>query len=314
MQKEVWAMPELEDLAVQYGATGIIGKNSRLRTLPNYREAEIISQSDIETLAQHKSKLQYVVVSCPDWKAIPSENIISLFQGSGTKILVKTNDYQNSKMLAFALEVGVDGFVVSDPNSLKYFCKGYDPSLDLKLVEATVTEVKHHGLGKRACIDSIMSYSPREGLVVGFLTGAMVLADGETQENPYVNTREWRVNAGAASLYTLTRLEDGTISSKLLDDLRTGDEVIAVDSDGKTRTAVVGRVKKEWRPMTYIKARYEDRIIATASQTAETVRLVTKDGSKPVTDIEKGDELKVCLSEQVATHLGRRVKERIVEV
>jgi len=315
MQKEVWAVNELEELAFLYGATGIVGKSDRLRTLPeNYKEVEIKSQSDIETLAQHKSKIPYVIVSCPDWKAIPAENLISLFQGSGTKILVKTDDYQNSQMLAYALEVGVDGFVVSNPSVLKDFCKGYDPSLDLKLVEATVTKIKQYGLGKRACVDSIMSCSPREGLLVGFLTGAMVLTDGETEENPYVNTREWRVNAGAASLYTLTRTEDGMVSPKVLDDLRTGDEVIVVDANGKTRTSVIGRVKKEWRPMTYIQAKYKGMTIATASQTAETVRLVTPDGSKSITDIKKDDKLKVYVSEQVATHFGRPANERIVEV
>ncbi len=315
MQKEVWTIPELEDLAIQYGATGIVGKGTRLKTLPEgYQEAEIKSQADIESLGKSKGKAPYVIVSIPDWKAIPVENLISIFQGSGTKILINTNDYQNFGMLACALEVGVDGAVVSEPNALKEFCKEYDPSLDLKLVDAMVTRIKHYGLGKRACVDSIMSYSPREGLLAGFSTGAYVLADGETQENPFVNTREWRVNLGAASLYTLTRAKDGTVSPKVLDDLRTGDEVIAVDASGKTRTTVVGRVKKEWRPMTYIQAEYQGRTIATASQTAETVRLVTSDGTKPVTDIKEGDMLKTYVSEQVATHFGRPVNERIVEV
>ncbi len=113
MQKEVRVIKELEELAVQYGATGILPEN--------YKEVEIKSQADIETLAQHKGKIPYVIVSCPDWKAIPAENLISLFQGSGTKILVKTDDYQNSQMLAYALEVGVDGFVVSNPSVLKDF-------------------------------------------------------------------------------------------------------------------------------------------------------------------------------------------------
>lgn len=320
--KEIWfedVNQDLEDEAIKYGATGIKGISRRgLRTLPgNSREVEIRSQSDIENIRNDLDKLSYVIARFPDWQVIPVENLIALTQRHNTKVLVKTNDIEDAKSVAQALERGVDGFLVSDPKKLGDFCSFYQPRLELNLVDTEVTEVKKAEIGKRVCMDTIASFDNREGILVGFRPNFMILTDAETYENPYVNTRDWRVNAGVARLYTQVFSGDG-FSPKLLDDLKARDEiceeVLAVNHEGKTRKAYAAVLKKERRPMKFIKARYENETGTICSQDAETVRIVSPDGSIPVSKIKPGDMVKAYISEPVATHFGQVVKEYIVEI
>ena len=102
-----------------------------------------------------------------------------------------------------------------------------------------------------------------------------------------------------------------------LDDLKMDkiyEEVLAVNHEGKTRMVKVAAVKKERRDVSIIKAKYGDKIGTTCSQNAETVRLVSPDGSIPVTEIKPGDLLKVYISKPVATHAGQIINEHIVEL
>ena len=322
IKKEIWVdcrEKDLEELARLYGATGILGKSRLgLNYIPSPVIHRIESDKGIQKLPHGEN---YLFVEFSDWQVIPAENMIARYTGSRTRIIVKTNNAEEMRTLATTLEKGVDGFLVDEEESIKYFCSLFESKLKLNLVNATVTEIKRIEEGKRVCVDGIMTYKPREGLLVGFSTEFMFLADAETTKNPYVNTREWRVNAGAASLYALCK-RDGVITPRILDDLVSGNEVVAVDADGNTRIETIGRVKKELRPMTYIQAEYQGKIGATCSQTigatcsqtAETVRLVTPKGTKPVTEIKPGDRLKVYVTQPTATHFGRPVKERIIEV
>lgn len=310
-KKEIWVDCRKEDLeksAGLYGATGIFGKSSPGLQSKIDAVYTITSNKDIEELPSGK---EYVFVEFSDWKVIPAENLIARL--SGTKIIVKTNDMDEMMTLTTTLEKGVAGFLVDKEESLIKTCSFYTPTSKLQLVDGTVKEIKRIELGKRVCLDGIMTYKPREGLLAGFKTGFMFLADGETTENPYINKRGWRVNAGAASLYTLCK-KNGIITPRYLDDLVSGDEVVVVGADGETRIETIGRLKKEFRPMTYIKAEYEGRIGSTCSQTAETVRLVTPDGAKPIEDIKVGDKVKLYVTDPIATHGGRRADERIEEV
>jgi len=306
MRKEIWVdcrkNEGLKKLSSLYGVTGVFGKSS---TDIVYK---ITSAKDIEKLPLGK---KYLFAECSDWDVIPAENMIARL--SGTKIIIKTNDIEKMKTLKTTLEKGVAGFLVDKKASLIETCSLYKPSPKLKLVDGIVKEVRTIELGKRVCLDGIMSYKPREGLLTGFSSGFMFLADGETTENNYINTREWRVNAGAASLYTLCK-RDGIITPRYLDDLISGDEVVVVGADGETRIETIGRAKKELRPMTFIKAEYNGKIGTTCPQTAETVRLVTPEGAKPIKEIKVGDKVKLYITEPIATHAGRPVKEKITEI
>ena len=53
--------------------------------------------------------------------------------------------------------------------------------------------------------------------------------------------------------------------------LKSGDEVIIVNREGKIRKTNVGRTKTEFRPLILIEAEVEDKRIKTVLQNAETV-------------------------------------------
>lgn len=64
-------------------------------------------------------------------------------------------------------------------------------------------------------------------------------------ESQYINSRPFRVNAGAVHAYA--QAPGG--KTAYLSELRSGSEVLVADAAGRTRTAVVGRCKVEVRPM-----------------------------------------------------------------
>jgi len=321
-EKEVWidcSKKDLEELAIKYNATGIIGKSKKgIKSFPeNFLETEIRSQADVENLVQYRDKVPYIIINLPDWKVIPLEYALGAFQKSSTKIAIKTNDTSLLETFKGVIEMGVDAFIVNDPDKIQNFCQALSPSLELKLSYAEITDIKNVGMGKRACVDTIMSFKPGEGILIGDLPNFMFLADAETKSNMFVNTRDWRVNAGAARHYTLVPSDDPqkpALGRKYLDDIKSGDMIIAVDSHGKTRLTHIAATKTEYRPLTFIKAKYENLEGTIYQQTAETVRLITENDSVPVTQLKKGDKLRVYVSEEpIATHFGQVIEEFVSE-
>ena len=67
----------------------------------------------------------------------------------------------------------------------------------------------------------------------------------QCMESQYINSRPFRVNAGAVHAYV--QAPGG--KTAYLSELRSGSEVLVADATGRTRTAVVGRCKVEVRPM-----------------------------------------------------------------
>ena len=110
-----------------------------------------------------------------------------------------------------------------------------------------------------------------EGMLVGSQSAGLFLVEAEVNENPYVASRPFSVNAGSVSMYTLGNLQ----TTRYLSEFKAGDEVIIVNREGKTRKANVGRIKIEIRPLILIEAQVEGKIIKTILQNAETIRVVT---------------------------------------
>lgn len=146
-------------------------------------------------------------------------------------------------------------------------------------------------------------------MLVGNSSSALFLVHGETLESGYVAARPFRVNAGAVHAYIL--LPDG--ATKYLSELRAGDEVLIVDRDGRSRSAIVGRVKVERRPLLLIEAEAQGHRFTTIVQNAETIRFVTPEGSAlSVAQLRPGDELMIRL-EEGGRHFGMRIRETIAE-
>jgi 3-dehydroquinate synthase II len=148
-----------------------------------------------------------------------------------------------------------------------------------------------------------------EGMLAGNSSSGMFLVHAETSENPYVDPRPFRVNAGGVHAYTM--VPGG--KTKYLADLKAGDQSLVVNHRGEAYASVVGRVKIERRPMLMVSAVHDNAAAALVLQNAETIRLVSPSG-KPVSVVElkKGDAVLGHI-ESAGRHFGMKVRETILE-
>jgi len=248
----------------------------------------------------------YIIVSCPNWKVIPLENLIAKVHG-GSRLIAEVSSAEEAKVALETLELGADGVLLktteaSEVEKASRYVKVEEQSLALNT--AKVVGIKQLKSGARACVDTVDLMQQGEGIIVGCQSSGLFLVQAEVYENPFVESRPFRVNAGAVSLYTLV---PGN-KTKYLSELKSGDEILVVDRHGKTRVSHIARVKIEWRPLTLVEAEYKGRILKTILQNAETIRLVTGDGSKSVSELKSGDEVLVRF-EEGGRHFGELVKE-----
>ncbi len=276
------------------------------------RLATIRSPKDETALRSLRSATKHIVIRTEDWKIIPLENLIAHFQGSETRLLVEVHDAAEAKLVFETMEVGVHGILLvpSSANEIRAV-RGLLESVreDMSLVRAVVTSIRPIGLGDRVCVDTCSLLRDGEGMLVGNSSAGLFLVHAETVETGYVAARPFRVNAGAVHAYIY--LPGGR--TKYLSELRAGDEVLAVDSEGRARAVIVGRVKVERRPLLLLEAEVDGRRHTTIVQNAETIRFVTpKGGSLAVSQVKAGDEVLLRL-EEGGRHFGMRIRETIAE-
>jgi 3-dehydroquinate synthase class II len=121
----------------------------------------------------------------------------------------------------------------------------------LELTPATITKVTTLSTGDRVCVDCTSNFQPGEGLLVGSFARGLFLVHSECLDSfGYVSQRPFRVNAGPVCSYVL--LPDGRTG--YLSELRAGDEVLCVASDGGFEKKTVGRIKLEKRQMVLVEA------------------------------------------------------------
>ena len=102
------------------------------------------------------------------------------------------------------------------------------PRLEMAL--AAVTRVEVVGVGDRVCVDCTSAFQPGEGLLVGSFARGLFLAHSECLSSfGYVDPRPFRVNAGPVSRTCCS--PEG--ARGYLSELRAGDEVLCVASDGR---------------------------------------------------------------------------------
>lgn len=190
----------------------------------------------------------------------------------------------------------------------------------LSLTKATVTSVQVAGMGDRVCVDLCSLMRPGEGLLVGSFARGLFLIHSECLESNYIASRPFRVNAGPVHAYVA--VPGG--KTCYLSELKTGKEVILVDQKGHQRTAIVGRVKIETRPLILVEAKLQrdsdnQTLYSILVQNAETVALVcpskeieVQKTAIPVTSLKVGDEILVRL-QGGARHTGIEIQEFIVE-
>ena len=252
----------------------------------------------------------YVIINCLDWRVIPLENLISRTRGK-SKLIAEVSNAEDAKLVLETLELGTDGVLMHAPDAdelQKAIALVKEQTSEIMVVLAKVTAVKQIGTGARVCVDTCDLMTSGEGMLVGVQAAGFFLVEAEVHENPYVQARPFRVNAGSLSMYTLASLQ----KTRYLSELKAGDEVLIVDRKGKTRSARVGRIKIELRPLILVEAEAEGKKIKTILQNAETIRLVTLKESKAVTELKVGDEVLAHLTTSAGRHFGVAVPDEAV--
>jgi 3-dehydroquinate synthase II len=270
-----------------------------------------ILDTEYETFAEEVARdAEYTIIIGSDWQIIPLENLIARI-GEETELIAGVQTAEEAQTAYETLEIGADAVLLDtdDPDEIRRTVEVRDEAeretLDLQWAE--VTTIEQTGSADRVCIDTGSLMDHDEGMLVGSMSRGLFFVHAETAESPYVASRPFRVNAGAVHAYV--RSPGG--ETKYLSELKSGDEVQIVGTNGKTREAIVGRAKIEKRPMFRAETEDGDRI-ETLIQNAETIKVHTSNGRKAVTDLEVGDELLVYY-EDTARHFGEAVEESIIE-
>lgn len=220
----------------------------------------------------------YVVMDAEDWQIIPAENLVAAYQRNPrATLLAAARDAASSRVMLEALEAGTDGVLLRTDSPAevralaRYLREREQAGAGLRYEVATVTAVRPVGMGDRACVDLCSLLEPGEGLLVGSFARGLFLVHSECAESQYIASRPFRVNAGPVHAYL--QLPAGRTG--YLSELKSGAEVLVADAGGGTRSALVGRVKIEARPLVLVEAELPDGDrCSVLLQNAETVRLV----------------------------------------
>ncbi len=271
-----------------------------------------INQKSDEDIAIDLAKDGTEVCLSKGWEIIPVENILAQVD----KLALEVESLDRATLAAGVLERGADTIVVlpEAAHELKAIVAELKLSQGhMDLQKAKITKIESAGLGHRVCVDTISMLKKGQGMLVGNSSAFTFLVHGETESNPYVAARPFRVNAGAVHAYAQMPGDRTTY----LQELASGTEVLIVDAEGKTSIATVGRCKVEVRPMLLITAE-----VATPEgpatgkvflQNAETIRVVSGAGEPvSVVTIKPGDEI-LCRLDDAGRHFGMRISEEIVE-
>jgi 3-dehydroquinate synthase II len=314
---------KLVTLALESGVDAILTEAAKADAVRALGRVTVLTEDDLPTLplcskadeeaatALLKSGKQ--VSLAKGWEIIPVENILA--QAAG--LALECESFDRAVLAAGILERGADAIVVlpeaaEDLKAIVAELKLSQGTLELN--RAVVTAIEPAGLGHRVCVDTISMLRRGQGMLVGNSSAFTFLVHAETESNPYVAARPFRINAGAVHAYAVLPGD----KTCYLEELSAGREVLIVDAKGATSLATVGRVKVEVRPMLKITAKVLAADGAEVSgqvflQNAETIRVTGIDGTPiSVVNLKPGDEI-LCRTDVAGRHFGMRIREDIKE-
>ncbi|MCK4382244.1 MAG: 3-dehydroquinate synthase II [Candidatus Lokiarchaeota archaeon] len=296
-------------------------KKSSERAIGFYKELKTKEDERAIVNLSRGNQVDFIIVSARDWKIIPFENLIAEMHNNDTDLIAEVSDTQEAELMLRTMEIGVDGILIlpKNVNEIIELKNLVHITSQIELTTAKIINIEIIPEAERVCVDTTSLLNIGEGLLVGSTAAGFCLVHSETFETQFVASRPFRVNAGDVSAYVLVPDDDPSkvYRTKYLSELKGGDKVLAVTSEGEARIVSIGRVKIETRPM----LRFELEVsmdgkkipISCICQNAETIRLVGEDGkAKIVVDIKIGDEVLVHIGPG-ATHFGTAIKETIIE-
>jgi 3-dehydroquinate synthase II len=291
----------------ELGRVTTVAPNGDLVPGKDVFEIEVKDRSSEEE-AVRRSREGYVIVRTPDWTVIPLENLVSRAE----RVIAAVGNRKEAELALGALEKGVRGVLLKtgDPSVIRDVGKLLKEGAGaVDLVPFAITAIRPVGMGDRVCVDTCTMMEEGQGILVGNTSSAFLLVQAETQENPYVAPRPFRVNAGAVHAYAL--MPGG--KTAYLSEIAVSERVALVSAGGQVTEACVGRTKIEKRPLLLVEAEGAGRRASLILQNAETVRLVGEDGRPiSVAALKVGDRVLGATAE-AGRHFGVAVKESIVE-
>lgn len=316
-------------LALEAGVHGLVVPDEHLKDVQGLARCDFIPTSKLNLVhfAKKEDELDFAKSTqasksfdalAKGWEIIPVENLLAQPAIADTLCLEVTTLVE-AKLALGILEKGVKHILFSPesqdikalvPNLHALMALSSVGELNMPLEVATITEVRAVGLGHRVCVDTLSVLECGQGMLTGNSSAFTFLVHAETEENNYVNSRPFRINAGAVHAYAMMPND----KTAYLEELKSGHEVLIVNANGTCSSAVIGRVKVEVRPMLYIEAvTAEGKKGAVFLQNAETIRVVSEKG-KPmsVVTLKEGDKI-LCHTDTAGRHFGMRIDENIQE-
>ncbi|BDA42244.1 3-dehydroquinate synthase [Coccomyxa sp. Obi] len=269
--------------------TAIAVDGNTIRDQPSNKKIgqyrSISSGEELKALQAESITGGITILDMADWRIIPAENLVAAFQGTGSELMPVATSAADAKVMLEALEAGTDGVVLKTNNAaevrdlIAWLQERKAGQVERLAYEVgTVTRLEPVGMGDRVCVDLASLLLPGEGLLVGSFARALFLVHSECSESVYINSRPFRVNAGPVHAYAAA---PGGRTAYLAE-LKSGSEVVVADAQGRQRTAIVGRIKVERRPLVLVEAETADgQAHSLLLQNAETVRLVGPSESQP---------------------------------
>ncbi|WP_319542562.1 3-dehydroquinate synthase II family protein [uncultured Pseudodesulfovibrio sp.] len=312
----------LVTLALESGVDAVMVEKDHVKAVQSLGRVTVITPEDMPVVELTKKADEDVaikgirdgkdVVLKKGWEIIPVENILAQVD----TLALECESLDRAVLAAGILERGCDTVVVlpegaSDLKQIVSELKLSQGTMDLQTAE--VTAIESTGLGHRVCVDTISVLKKGQGMLIGNSSAFSFLVHAETESNPYVAARPFRINAGAVHAYAQMPGDKTTY----LDELGAGDDVLIVGADGATSIATVGRVKVEVRPMLLIKAAVRTKEGVKEGQVflqnAETIRVVSDKGEPvSVVTLKVGDKIMVK-TDEAGRHFGMRITEEIKE-
>lgn len=275
---------------------------------------EVYDKESMNNAIELSNRFEVCVIEFKSETNIPLELVLAFSQKNKCKVCKQVQSADDGWIATMTMEMGSYSVLLNTKNidEIPKLKMKLDKFMEKKIniQKLKVKSVEHIGMGDRVCIDTTSLLKEDEGMIIGSTSSGGILVSSETHFLPYMDLRPFRVNAGALHSYVLA--ENNT--TKYLSELKAGDKLLAVDSEGNTRVVAVGRVKMERRPLLLIKVTdSSNKEINVIVQDDWHIRIISENGKVKNSTLLKEGDIVLGYTMKAGRHLGVQINETIVE-